>query len=151
MRTLMRTNRMFPEVPSLFDEFVRGDWLEQGKTNFGFGAGTVPAVNIIENNDSYELEVAAPGMKKEDFKIELENNTLVISSEEHKEDKQEDKDNQYSRREFRYLSFSRSFQLPENKVESSKVTAKYADGILYVNIPKREEAKVQPARMIEIA
>ena len=148
MRTLVRTNRMFPEMPSIFDEFLRGSLMEEGKGNLN-RRGTLPAVNTFENKDSYELEVAAPGMKKDDFKIELDNNTLTISSE--KDESHEEKENEYSRREFSYQSFTRSFQLPENKVENSKIAARYTDGILYVSIPKREEAKVQPARMIEIA
>lgn len=148
MRTLVRTNRMFPEMPSIFDEFLRGSLMEEGKGNLN-NRGTLPAVNTFENKDSYELEVAAPGMKKDDFKIELDNNTLTISSE--KDESHEEKENEYSRREFSYQSFTRSFQLPENKVENSKIAARYTDGILYVSIPKREEAKVQPARMIEIA
>ena len=146
MRTLMRTNRMFPEIPSVFDEFLRGNLMEQRNSNFS--TGTLPAVNTSENNDAYALEVAAPGMKKEYFKIELDNNTLTISSEI--EENKEVKENEYSRREFKYISFTRSFQLPENKVDSSKIAAKYVEGILYVNIPKREEAKVQPSRMIEV-
>lgn len=146
MRTLMRTNRTFPEMPSVFDEFLRGNLMEERNTNKS--TGTLPAVNTSENNDAYALEVAAPGMKKEDFKIELDNNTLTISSEQ--EENHEVKENEYSRREFKYNSFTRSFQLPENKVDSSKIYAKYVDGILYVNIPKREEAKVQPSRMIEV-
>ena len=148
MRTLVRTNRMFPEMPSIFDEFLRGSLMEEGKGNLN-NRGTLPAVNTFENKDSYELEVAAPGMKKDDFKIELDNNTLTISSE--KNENHEEKENEYSRREFRYQSFTRSFQLPENKVENSKIAARYTDGILYVSIPKREEAKVQPTRMIEVA
>ena len=148
MRTLVKTNRMFPEMPSIFDEFLRGNLMEEGKGNFNY-KGTVPAVNTFENYDAFALEVAAPGMKKEDFKIELDNNTLTISSEQ--EENKKVKENEYSRREFRYHSFTRSFQLPDNKVDSSNITAKYADGILYVNIPKKEEAKMQPARMIEIA
>ena len=148
MKTLVRTNRMFPEMPSIFDEFLRGSLMEEGKANLN-KRGTLPAVNTFENKDSYELEVAAPGMKKDDFKIELDNNTLTISSE--KNENHEEKENEYSRREFRYQSFNRSFQLPENKVENSKIAARYTDGILYVSIPKREEAKVQPTRMIEVA
>lgn len=148
MKTLVRTNRMFPEMPSIFDEFLRGSLMEEGKANLN-KRGTLPAVNTFENKDSYELEVAAPGMKKDDFKIELDNNTLTISSE--KNENHEEKENENSRREFRYQSFTRSFQLPENKVENSKIAARYTDGILYVSIPKREEAKVQPARMIEVA
>ena len=148
MKTLVRTNRMFPEMPSIFDEFLRGSLMEEGKGNLN-NRGTLPAINTFENKDSYELEVAAPGMKKDDFKIELDNNTLTISSE--KNENHEEKENDYSRREFRYQSFTRSFQLPENKVENSKIAARYTDGILYVSIPKREEAKVQPTRMIEVA
>ena len=87
-------------------------------------------------------------MNKKDFKIELDNNLLKISNEEKNE--KEKKEEDYSRREFRYQSFCRTFSLPENKVDASKITAKYKDGILYLSLPKKEEAKVKPVRMIEV-
>ena len=141
----MRRNRMYP-MPSLFDEFFRNDWFEN--TNYANHGGTLPSVNVKDTDEAYELEVAAPGMNKKDFKIELDNNLLKISNEE--KNGKEQKEDDYSRREFRYQSFCRTFSLPENKVEASKITAKYKDGILYLSLPKKEEAKVKPVRMIEV-
>lgn len=109
---------------------------------------SVPAVNIVEGNDEFVIEVAAPGLDKKDFKIDIENNQLTISSE--KEDKSEDKDERMIRKEFRYSTFCRSFTLPET-VENDKIKAKHKDGILYVTIPKKEVAKIKPARQIEIS
>ncbi len=110
----------------------------------------MPAVNIMENDNEFQVEVAAPGMKKDDFKIELDNNVLVISSErEHKEEEKDEKGN-YCRREFRYASFRRSFTLPEGKVNVDKINAKYTDGVLQIHLPKREEVKPKPLRSINI-
>jgi len=109
---------------------------------------SLPAVNIVEGNDDFIIEVAAPGLDKKDFKIDLENNQLTISSE--KEDRTEEKNERMIRKEFRYSSFSRSFTLPET-VENDKIKAKHKDGILYVSIPKKEVAKIKPARQIEIS
>ena len=101
--------------------------------------GDVPAVNIIEENDKFVLEMAAPGMNKKDFHINLEENVLTISSEK-KEEKEETKDN-YTRREFYYNTFTRSFTLPEN-VDIENIKADYKNGILTLTLPKKEEAKV---------
>ncbi|HQU59034.1 MAG TPA: Hsp20/alpha crystallin family protein, partial [Saprospiraceae bacterium] len=110
---------------------------------------TIPAVNIIESNDGFTVEMAAPGMNKKDFQIELENEILKISSQ--KEVKQEIKeDDRYTRREFSYQSFQRTFHLPKSVVDDSKIKAKYEDGVLRVMIPKREEAKKLPPRKIAI-
>lgn len=122
------------------------DW---SNLNYSNTNTTLPAVNVLENDNEFVIELAAPGMKKEDFRINLENNILTISSER-KEEKEEKKD-QYSRREFSYQSFQRSFTLPEYHADREKVTAKYIDGILNIIIPKREEAKPKPAREIEIS
>jgi len=148
MKTLVKRNRFFPEVPSFFDEFLNSDWFDYGHSNFPNRTGTLPAVNIKETDDSFELEVAAPGMKKDDFKVEVDNNMLTISSE--KEVQNEEKENSYTRKEFSYQSFYRSFNLPENKVDGNKITAKYTDGILHLMLPKREEAKIQPTKMIKV-
>lgn len=149
MRTLVKRNRLYPEVPSLFNEFFRGDWFDHADFNYALNDSTLPSVNIREDNDKYELEVAVPGMEKDDFKVELNNNMLIVSSE--REVKKEEKENNYTRREFSYQTFTRSFRLPENKVEGGKISASYKDGILNISVPKREEAKVKPVRMIKIA
>ncbi len=98
--------------------------------------GDVPAVNIKEENDKFVLEMAAPGMKKDDFQINLDNYQLTISSEK-KEEKKEQEDN-YTRREFLYSSFSRSFTLPKS-IDIEKIKADYKNGILSIVLPKKEE------------
>jgi len=107
----------------------------------------VPAVNVSEDNDKFIIEVAAPGMKKDDFKINLDNNVITIEAQ--KEMKNEENDSNYTRREFCFDSFSRSFTLPES-INSDKIDAKYNEGVLFVHLPKREEAKQKPARQIKI-
>lgn len=109
---------------------------------------TTPAVNILENKDEYRIEVAAPGLDKNDFKIDLENEVLTISAE--KEEKHEEGDEKYMRKEFSFTQFSRSFILPDS-VAPDKITAQQKEGILTVVIPKREEAKQKPPRQISIS
>lgn len=106
----------------------------------------VPAANISESADHYHVELAAPGLKKEDFKLNLERNILSISAEQRTEDKQEERN--YAKREYSYSSFVRSFTLPESADENG-IQATYNDGVLAINIPKREEAKTI-SRQIEI-
>jgi HSP20 family protein len=152
MGTLVKNNRnLFPNVPSFFEEMLSKDWLNWPFTHNTGAEGSMPAVNVRETNDAFELEVAAPGMTKKDFKVQLDNNLLVISAE--KEHKQEDKNEQghYSRQEFSYQSFMRSFSLPEKMVKGDQIVAKYKDGILYISIPKNEEARVKPMKQIEIS
>jgi len=109
---------------------------------------SLPAVNIVESKEDYRIEVAAPGLNKDDFKINLENNVLTVSSE--KEDKHEENDEKVMRREFSYSSFSRSFTLPQT-VNSEKIKASHKDGILQVIIPKKDEAREKPSREIKIS
>ena len=99
---------------------------------------TVPSVNITENADAYNVALAAPGLKKDDFKIDVEGAMLTISCE--KEDSSEEKDERYTRKEYSYSSFSRSFNLPD-EVNSEKIDATYHDGVLKLILPKKEEAK----------
>lgn len=106
-----------------------------------------PSVNILETADNFKIEMAAPGMEKEDFKLSLENNRLSISSI--KEDKKVEESENYTRKEFSYSSFSRTFDLPES-VDVEKISANYEKGILMITLPKRTEAKPQPAKQIEI-
>src|SRR4029079_15651451 len=106
-------------------------------------------VNIKETNESFEVEMAAPGMTKNDFTVELDSNVLTITSE--KKDRFETKEGErYSRREFSYQSFQRSFQLPKEVVDAEKIEAKYEKGVLRLLIPKKEEAKPRPPKMIQI-
>ncbi len=108
---------------------------------------TDPAANIIESVDSFQLEIAAPGLVKDDFKINLENNILTISAEIEDEKREEGKN--YSRKEFYYGSFSRSFTLPKT-IDLDKIKADYDNGILKVALPKKEEAKVEMKKEIKI-
>ena len=147
MTILRRSDSNFP---SLLDNFLSRDLFDWGSSNFSSTNTTLPAVNVIENNDSYEIEVAAPGMKKNDFQVTLENNLLTISSERNEEKKEKEK-GQYTRREFSYQSFQRSFTVPESEVDGEKISAKYCDGVLCITLPKREEIKPKPAREIKIS
>ena len=111
------------------------------------GLNTMPSTNIIEKKDSYLLEIAIPGLEKEDFKINLENNILTISSEKENEKVEEEKN--YTRKEFMYGAFSRSFTLPK-EIDAEKINAEYKNGILKVALPKKEEAQ-NPSKIIEIS
>lgn len=151
MKTLVKSNRtFFPELPSMIDNLFNREIFDWSLGRMS-GNANVPSVNIKETANSYEMEVAAPGLNKNDFKVELDNDMLVISA--HKEMKMEDKDENgnYTRKEFSYESFQRSFQLPEDLVIKDKITAKYQDGILHVAVPKSNQAKLNAARVIEIS
>jgi HSP20 family protein len=119
----------------LNDRFLGGKQLTQ-----------VPAVNISETENEFHIELAVPGLKKEDFKINLDKNVLSVSAEKKSENVEEGK--KFSKREYNYTSFNRSFTLPES-VDHSKIDAEYTDGILKLNVAKREEAKIQ-AREIAV-
>ena len=137
-------------MPELFDDFMSRNLFDWGTTNFSTTGTTLPAVNIRESNENFEVEMAAPGMTKNDFNILLEDNTLTITSE--KSDEQEEKDGEkFSRREFRYQSFQRRFTLPKEVVDVDQINAKYENGILKLSIPKKEEAKQKPPRTINIS
>jgi len=108
-----------------------------------------PSVNIIENKDDYTIEVAAPGLKKEDFKIKVDKDQLIIQAHVEKEDEEASNKKSYRRREFNFSSFKRSFHLSD-KIDSDKISADYNAGILSLKIEKREEAKEKAPRTIEI-
>ncbi|PKP43400.1 MAG: heat-shock protein [Bacteroidetes bacterium HGW-Bacteroidetes-10] len=146
--TLIRRTENYPAWSNLFNEFLNHDWIDWTHRNYSDTNTTIPSVNILENQDGFKIEVAAPGLNKNDFKIEVNQGTLKISSEK-QEERESEEEGKYSRKEFSYQSFSRSFNLPVT-VESDKIEAKYENGILTVSIPKRDEAKPKPVRMIEI-
>jgi HSP20 family protein len=143
--TLMRFSNQHP----LFDRFFENDLFDWSNRNYSTTSTTLPSVNIKESNEDFEVEVAAPGFSKNDFKVELNHDLLTISSEK-QIDNETKEGQQFSLREFSYQSFSRSFTLP-NSADSEKIRAKYEDGILRIIIPKKDEAKPKPARQIAIA
>jgi HSP20 family protein len=134
-------------IPTVFDDLFKpwNEWFD----NVGISARTinVPAVNITERKDKYEVSLAAPGMKKDDFKIDIDGNMLSISSE--KEEKNEEKDKNFSRKEYNYSSFSRSFYLPE-EVNQDKIEAKYEEGVLKISLPRKEGLKKNKAKKIAV-
>lgn len=146
----MATNALIKPTlfPSVFDDFFKpwNEWFDNG----GAISRTVttPSVNVVENENNFTVSVAAPGLKKEDFKIDLAGNMLTISAE--KEEEKEEKEGKYNRKEYNYSSFSRSFALPE-EVNREQIDAKYEDGVLKLTLPKKEEVKKNAsAKQIQI-
>ena len=152
MSLIRRNKNLLPSLSRFWDDddFFNRGIMNWGQSNFSDSNTTLPAVNIRETDDNYVVEMAAPGMKKEDFKIELDNNVLTISAEKTEEHEENGKE-KYSRKEFSYQSFQRSFNLPKEVVDEEKIEAHYKDGVLHLTIPKKEEAKQRPPRKIQIA
>ncbi len=137
-------SRRFPSLTGIFDEpFFNLDW--QGKKSWML---EVPPVNIVDKGGEFDVELAVPGMKKEDFHITCEDGYLTIKAE--REEKKEEKDKNYTRREYNYNSFVRSFSLPES-VKADQVKAKYENGVLKLTLPKKEEAKSKPKLEVKIS
>jgi len=130
-------------LSELMEDFDRNLFIRNAETR-----GMVPSVNIRENEDGFVLDLAAPGMKKEDFRIKLDTNVLTISSEQKSEN--DESNDKYTRKEFYYSAFSRSFTLPKT-IDLDKIKADYKDGILAVSLPKREDAKVAVNREIAVS
>jgi HSP20 family protein len=121
--------------------------LERDLFDFDGGSLLVPNANIVENDKDFRIELAAPGLERKDFKVEINNGILSISAEK-EEEKKEDRKN-YKRREFSYNSFSRSFVLTDNSLVD-KIDAKYEDGILRILLPKKEVTLSKPAKQIKV-
>lgn len=132
--------------PSVMEELFKPDFMGGIQ---GFSNSTVPAVNIKETETEFKIELASPGLKREDFKIEIDENVLSISSERKKELEEKSENGKYTRKEFSFSSFKRSFTLPET-VNEEDIKANYQDGVLHLTLPKREEALPKPKRFIEI-
>ena len=132
-----------PFFPSLIDDFINTDW----NLKVPSFSSTVPAVNIKELDSQFEIELAVPGMKKDDFEIEVEDGVLSISSTQ--EEEQVNEKGKFTRREFGYSSFRRSFTLPDS-VDPTKIDATYKEGVLLVLLPKHKEAQPQPKKLIKI-
>ena len=147
--SLIKRENYLPTWSNFFNDFLNRDWYDWNNQNYSLTNTTIPSVNIKETLDEFEVEMAAPGMAKDDFKIELNNNVLSISSEKESENETKEGKN-VTRREFSYQSFSRSFTLPAI-VETDRISAKYENGILQVKIPKKEEAKPKPLKQIKVS
>lgn len=146
-----REGRLMNSLPMLFDDFFNQDMFNWNSSNFSDTNTTIPAVNIKETPDHYEVEVAAPGLTKKDFKVELDGNMLTISSERSNQSEDNAEDGRYARKEFSYQSFRRTFNLQKEVVDIDKIQAKYDNGLLHLIIPKKEEAKHKPPRQIQIS
>ncbi|HRG03835.1 MAG: Hsp20/alpha crystallin family protein [Paludibacteraceae bacterium] len=133
----------------LIDRFFDTDLFDWTSKNYSRTNTTLPSVNVKESDNEFSIEVAAPGFDKTDFKIEVHNDVLTVSSEKQTENETKDESERYTKREFSYQSFSRSFSLPLT-ADGDKVEAVYDKGILTVSIPKKEEAKPKAPRAIEI-
>ncbi|WP_418602724.1 Hsp20/alpha crystallin family protein [Hwangdonia sp.] len=141
------SNVGFPNWSSWLDDVFNRELPSVFNSNFNTGM-SLPKVNIKETADDFTVEMAVPGLKKSDFQIDLENQVLSISTETKEES--EHKDENFTRREFGYSSFKRTFTLPES-VDEDKIDARYKDGILSILLPKKEEAKQKPPRTIKIS
>mgnify|MGYP002517312510 FL=1 len=128
-------------LPSMFNDFFDNDWMVRANA-------TAPAINVLENENSYVIELAAPGMTKNDFKVSLDDNgDLVINMEKKEENNEEKKHGHYLRREFSYSKFQQTMVLPED-VEKDKINASVVNGVLKINLPKVEKKEANPAKKV---
>lgn len=149
MRHLVRRrNHALPTFAKVVNDFFNDDFGKNLDESLSIWNGTQPAVNVKEDTDGFSLSVAAPGYAKEDIEVKVDDNILTVSSEK-KEENTEKEGEKFTRREFKYAAFKRTFTLPET-VDATNISANYENGILHINIPKKEEAKPLPARTIEI-
>ncbi len=141
---MMPTRRNQHWLPSIFNDFFDNNWMEKANA-------TAPAINVAETEKNYKVELAAPGMTKDDFNVRLdEDNNLVITMEKKTENKEEKKDERYLRREFSYTRFQQTMILPEN-VEKDKITAQVEHGVLVIDLPKMSETAVKKTeRLIDV-
>jgi len=133
------------DINSIFDDLFNNSFSNFVGSDF---ASNVPSVNISESANDFKIELAAPGLQKEYFDINIEKNTLTISAKKQSSD--EVNNDKFTRKEFNYSSFSRSFQLPKG-VESNAIEAIYESGILGIVLPKKEEARELPPRAIKVS
>lgn len=131
-------------LPSIFNDFFDNEWMLKANS-------TAPAINVIESENNYKVELAAPGMTKEDFNVRIdEDNNLVISMEKKDENQEEKKDGRYLRREFSYTKFQQTMILPEN-VDKENISAQVENGVLMIELPKLSEEEIKKAeKQIEV-
>ncbi|MCG8330963.1 MAG: Hsp20/alpha crystallin family protein [Chitinophagales bacterium] len=146
MKNTTNYNDLAPKkIGGFFEDFFNGNLTDFFGSDFSI---QTPSINIVEGNDNYRIEVAAPGLEKEDFEIKVENGMLAITAK--KEQQEEVNKDKFVRREFNYTSFKRSFQLPKS-VDAGKIEANYKNGVLSLNLPKLDEAKAKEIKVIEIS
>lgn len=143
----MTLTRYNTQLPRFFDDFFTKEM--DGFSTQTARRNSLPAVNIKEDENGFQLEVAAPGRNKEDFQVKFDQGVLTISAQPN--DEQENKQSKYLKHEFRPGNFQHSFRVEEKEVNGDNIVAKYENGVLYLTLPKREEAKPKPARQIEVA
>lgn len=143
---ITRYNPIYPAsgFRNLVDEFFNRNIAENFGSDF---LSNTPSINVIETESDYKIEVAAPGLDKGDFEVNVDMGYLSVSAKKERSD--EVKDGKYTRREFNYSTFNRSFQLPEH-VQADNIAATYANGVLIITLPKHKEAKANAGRVIEI-
>lgn len=131
-------------LPDVFNDLFNNDWMVRANA-------TAPAINVIEGEHDYKVEVAAPGMKKDDFNIKIdEENQLIVSMEKKQENNEDKKNGRYLRREFSYTKFQQTMILPDN-ADKDKIAAKMENGVLTIDIPKKSEEEIKKAeKLIEI-
>lgn len=149
MSNLFKPSAFFPGMNSFFDDFFSQDFMDWNSKNFTVEGATLPSVNLRETDKEYYIEMAAPGMKKEDFKIELSHNLLTISAEKKDENSEKHEKEHFTRWEYHYSAFKRSFSLPKT-AENERIEASYEHGILQVHIAKKEEAVKPVPRIISV-
>jgi HSP20 family protein len=154
MKTLVKKDGLFPSLESksinnFFDDFITKDLFDWTDRNFAALGSNLPSVNLKETDTKIEVELAAPGMKREDFKVEIDNDILMISSEKEDQKEEVNKKENYIRREFNYQTFSRTFSLPET-IDENKIEATYKDGILHVVVGKKEGIQKRMLKSIPI-
>ncbi len=144
--TTQALSRRAEKMPTLFDDFFKpwNEWFDGGLLNRTMN---VPSVNITEHKDEYQVSLAAPGLKKDDFHIDVDGNMLTISCE--KEENKEEKEKKFTRKEYSYSSFSRSFTLPD-EISKEKIDARYEDGVLKISLPRKEGANKPTAKHIAV-
>ena len=149
MRQLVRRNHTFPTFAKVVNDFFNDDFVNNLDSQLSVWNGSMPAVNVKESADGFHVELAVPGYAKEDIEIKVENDVLTIASEKETETTEKEGE-RFTRREFKYGSFKRTFTLPET-ADATKIAASFENGVLNIEIPKKEEAKPLPARTIEIS
>lgn len=152
METLRRLPVLNNSWPVLLNNLFNRESFNEGNLDFFDQKNSLitPAVNIKETAQNFAIEMLAPGMSKSDFKIEVNGNELVISAEKRTDNESQEAGN-YHKKEFSFESLRRTFTLPENIVDIDKINAQYHEGILRLEIPKKEEALPKPAKLIEIS
>jgi HSP20 family protein len=149
MSQIVKKSSIFPAFPTFFDDFFTKDFFDWNDKNFAKVGSTLPSVNLKETEKEFDIELAVPGMKKEDFKVEMQHGILTVKAEKEEKKSEKDKEGNYLRKEFSYEAFSRSFSMPENIVED-KISATYKDGILHILIGKKEPKPVVLPKAIDV-